>query len=95
MRIASSLLSIGVVYTNATGKPIEVCATAQSANAVTPAWLLPAVGGITIGAQYASDGVAVWGAARSSMCFVVPNSTTYTVNAGGTTLALIYWTELR
>lgn len=76
---------MGVVYTNATGKPIEVFITVSAA---------PGTSGLYINGALAGYAGESWGGA-SVMSAVIPNGNTYqlvNMDGGG---VLVNWRELR
>lgn len=80
----------GTVYTNTTGRPIQVIVTFPDTSGGTPLATI-VVGGVTIlSVNYDSGG----GYGVSNPSFIVPNNTTYSVSAtGGGSISR--WAELR
>ena len=79
----------GVIYTNNTGKPIEVAI--KVAYADDDGGLAVTVGGVDIGKVQgnAPSGTGYW---QTTLNFTVPNITTYSVSGGS---SVIGWVELR
>jgi hypothetical protein len=83
--------ALATVYTNSTGKPIQVSATLNHPSTLIGAAKLT-VGGVVVAEEGVNQGSA--GAQNSNVAAIVPDGTTYqvdTTNAG----TILHWTELR
>lgn len=84
--------ALGVVYTNATGKPVMVSVTNQAESAGAQAVTYCEVDGVRICDTLANADAGTIG--RVSENFIVPNGSTYKVT-GGAGDVLYAWKELR
>lgn len=75
-----------MVYTNATGKPIEVMVSTVTGVSSGNLWCY--VGAVLL--SYSGD----QSGARPSLSFVVPNASTYYCSGNGA-ISLVSWSELR
>lgn len=80
--------SLGVTYTNSTGKPIAVGVSVRGGTALTTTASLN-------GIPYCYDSSIANATAGNGVWFVVPDGMTYSVVATQTTGTIIFWTELR
>lgn len=79
--------SVGVTYTNTTGRPISVYAYSNAGPNLT---ITLTVGGVVV-SSYSTAGSGV--SSQASVTGIVPDNTTYVVALSGVTLAA--WSELR
>ncbi|EOI6871213.1 hypothetical protein ACMVR4_002620 [Yersinia enterocolitica] len=80
--------SLGVTYTNSTGKPIAVGVGATGGPALT---LTATVSGV----RFAYDSSTAERIAGNGVFFIVPAGATYSVAASQSSGVLLFWTELR
>lgn len=85
-----AIRSIGVTYTNTTGKPILITVTRNTFTASTGYGFTLTIDGIIV-SNSSCGGNAT--SAPDSITAVIPNNSTYIVNISNTNLAS--WTELR
>lgn len=84
----TSSRALGVTYTNSTSRPIMVTVTCVSTSGLSQ--MTTFVNGAPAGATS-----IVQNNSNGTVSFVVPPSNTYSVVAGGGTISLAYWAELR
>ena len=82
--------SLGVTYTNTTGKPIEIIIQIDNSNSNAGIYLI--IDGSTRSVQFAPT---IGYTARTQVSAIIPNGSTYSADVGPIGGTLTIWSELR